>query len=315
MSSKRKALRRAHPDDYELHLGTYRDGWWLWLSRIWPSASSWVWPALYCLSSYIRGADSIVDGPNQNPAKQKRALEHVRLVLDALGGSRWEEAKSTEATDSDAMLVWLVHAANEHGVDILTDLTASFEAYAIDGVRIIEGRSIPTEEEYAAMLQGDYLLGVVYCLIGGIDRQTSEKTAGLVLPFIFWSDTLFDLADDVQDGRLNFPESACPDLSLTALLACNNWQELGQVPGFVDWYAAQSEYWSTYWAEVAEPEIQKVLETVPSAWRRTIAIREFRYHCQGVTEALENCRTRYKGVLQARGWVRASILPMGARLS
>jgi hypothetical protein len=309
MARHRQQLRRQFSDNYELHFRTYRDALWIWVSGWWPGESTWMWPALFMLSSYIKSADAGVDD-GDDEVQRIGTLQHIRTVLRGLHGLGID--RSVVGTDSDAMLIWLMRKSRQRGINILDDLSAAFEAFAADGRRIIEKRPVPTEEEFEQIVRGDYLLGVVYGLIFGLDRATAVRTSRINMPFIFWTDTLTDLANDVSRGHINFPESRCVGFTSAQLLACDNWEELGRVPGFISWYTEQATKWLDYWRMVGEPEMQRSLALVPMAWRSEFAKKNFRYNCNRVVVELELCQKRYAQSLLCLSLIAPPVVTGGA---
>jgi hypothetical protein len=293
MRHQRQALRRAQPDNYVVHFGTYRDAWALWLSHWWPARTGRIWPSLYALDSYVRVLDDGVDVPGQSDERQLRSLDRVQAVLDALAGKPSAAAMSMVATDKDAVFMWIARSAAMRGIDITPDIIEAFRAFKVDARRIIEHRPVPTEDEFLQLLHGDLRLGVVYCLLAGLDEALAWDKSAILLLFVFWADTLFDLADDVRDNRLSIPESACVGFTTTQLLACQSWDELGQVPGFRPWYNAQVAFWLDFWFETVQPTIDEAIAAVPSAWRRRSATRLLRYHSENIVAELRRCKSRY----------------------
>jgi len=112
------------------------------------------------------------------------------------------------------------------------------------------------------------------------------------MPLVFWADTLLDLLDDIRAGRIGFPESACVGFTSAQLLACHTWHDLSQVPGLVDWYNSQVNYWQRYWATEVAEEVNRVLALVPAGPKRRIAAKAFSQYCGTVENTLRACGRR-----------------------
>jgi hypothetical protein len=298
LGMERRALRRENPQDYRMHAATFHNAWLMRVYQYWPPARSWTWPLIPAMGAYSRSIDGVVDD-GTDPDNQTAALSNTGVLLKVLAGRETGPVDHTFTSGADSILVWIIKAAARNGVDVLPDLFGAFDGFAVDAERIIAQRPVPTDEEFAATVSGNFHLGVIYALLGGLDQDTADKIAKIVMLLVFWTDTLMDLEDDLnangadQIGRISFPESACVGFTTAQLLACHTWAQLGQIPGFIPWYNGQVAHWQSYWDTVAVGEINRVLALIPPGRRHRRANRIFHQYTDTVQNALAHCRARY----------------------
>lgn len=225
--------------------------------------------AAVALICFIRLMDHVIDPNDVIPPYEGTREEHFEQYARLVKALPDITAVADEPAYPElALFIYAYRTCQEElGFDPTPELVSIWRKYEPDARRTLTG-VLFTDQTTLELAQDSYMECVALTMqVMGVPPTVATAAAKLYSKSLFEGDMLADFLFDLLDGNLQVTEMELIDagIDIEQLLACESYEELAELDGFVQWFHTRALANEARWQQ-ARPQVEALLLPNFKSW-------------------------------------------------